>query len=153
MVLSVTNPTTTTLIDRPPPTKLLTTTITSTTTTTIPITTTTLRESTYQVASVSESTDVWDSMCTCECEGPCNWGQRGMHEGGLQFHPNTWTSYVAAGKPYGLEGYPAHAYDATREQQIIVAIRVRDGVKGSSDPYLNAQGWNAWPTCRHHVGV
>lgn len=88
-----------------------------------------------------------------ECESGGNWAKHGYHEGGLQFHPDTWTAYVAAGKSYALAGYPAHAYDATREQQIVVAIRVRDGVKDSSDPYLNAQGYGAWPHCRHNVGV
>lgn len=97
-----------------------------------------------------------------ECEdnddpskGPTGWASNtgNGYEGGLQFSHSTWVDYVAEGKPYGLVGYPAHAYDATREQQITVGIRVRDGVEGSSDPYLNAQGWGAWPTCRHEVGV
>lgn len=95
---------------------------------------------------------VWDTIAQCESGG--NWGSRGgRYEGGLQFSPSTWTSYVAAGRPYGLEGFPAHAYDASREQQIVVAERVRDGVPGSSKPYLNAQGYGAWPTCRHRAGV
>lgn len=113
-------------------------------------TTTTSTPATYKAV----SKNIWDSMCTCECGGVCNWAnQEGYYEGGLQFAPSTWTSYVAAGKSYALVGYPPHAYQASREQQIVVAIRVRDGVKGSSGPYLNPQGWNAWPTCRHKVGV
>lgn len=97
-----------------------------------------------------------------ECEdnddpnkGPTGWQSNtgNGYEGGLQFSSDTWDDYVAAGKPYALIGYPDAAYNATREQQITVAIRVRDGVEGSSDPYLNAQGWGAWPTCRHEIGV
>lgn len=91
-------------------------------------------------------------MADCEADG--NWGARGgTYEGGLQFLPYMWESYVAAGKPYGLEGFPEHAYDATREQQIVVAERIRDGVEGSSDPYLNPQGYGAWPHCRYEAGV
>lgn len=128
---------------------------TTTTTTTLPSTTTTTSTaSTYQAASSSTITnDVWDVIAKCETPPDGNWSARGTYEGGLQFLPSTWTSYVAAGKPYGLVGYPAHAYDATREQQIVVAERVRDGIKDSSDPYLNPQGWNAWPKCRHDAGV
>lgn len=130
-----------------------TTTTSITTTTTIPPTTTTSTESMSPVVSSSTSR-IWDEFCTCECGGVCNWStQGGLYEGGLQFHPDTWSDYVASGKPYGLIGYPAHAYEATREQQIVVAERVRDGVPGSSDPYLNPQGYGAWPTCRHEVGV
>lgn len=135
--------TTISFLDHPPSAHPQTTTIT---TTAPPPTTTT----TFQVASFSD--EVWDSLAQCEADG--NWGKRGgLYEGGLQFHPNTWSDYVAASKPYGLSGYPAHAYDASREQQITVAIRVRDGVKESRDPYLNPQGWNAWPHCRHEAGV
>lgn len=141
--------TTTSFLDHAPPTHPQST--TTTTTTPPPTTTTTFQASTSQVASSSD--DIWDRMCSCECGGVCNWANNSYHDGGLQFHPDTWTDYVAADKPYGLVGYPVHAYEASREQQIMVAIRVRDGVKGSSDPYLNPQGWNAWPTCRHEIGV
>lgn len=146
-LVTTTTSTTSTTTTAPPTT---TTTIPPTTTTTVRRTTTTLKESTYQAASVSSNT--WDVIASCESGG--NWGSRsGAYEGGLQFGPSTWTSYVAAGKDYALVGYPAHAYDATREQQITVAERVRDGVKGSRDPYLNPQGYGAWPTCRHKAGV
>ena len=94
---------------------------------------------------------VWDRLAACESGG--RWGLDALHDGGLQFNPKTWTAYVAAGKPYALEGFPAYAYQATREQQIAVAVRVRDGVPGSSDPYLNASGWGAWPTCSRKLGL
>lgn len=141
----------------PKTTTSTTTTLPSTTTTvapttTIPPTTTTLKASTYRAA--SSSSDVWDVIAKCETPPDGNWGYRdGHYEGGLQFDPYMWTSYVANGKSYGLVGYPAHAYDATREQQIVVAERIRDGIKESSDPYLNPQGYGAWPTCRHRAGV
>lgn len=148
--------TTTSFLDHPPATHPQTT--TTTTTAPPPTTTTTFQASTSQAASFSDG--VWDRLMECEdnddpAKGPTGWASNtgNGYEGGLQFSFSTWTDYVAQGKPYGLKGYPAHAYDATREQQITVAIRVRDGVDGSSDPFLNAQGWNAWPTCRHEAGV
>jgi hypothetical protein len=155
--------TTTSFLDHPPPTApQTTTTSTTTTTTTLPTTTTTSQASTSPAASFSDG-DVWDPLADCESgerrsdgsviPGTANWAAQGRYEGGLQFDPYTWDAYVASGKPYALVGYPDAAYKATREQQITVAIRVRDGVEGSSDPYLNAQGWEAWPTCRHEVGV
>lgn len=122
----------------------------TTTTTLIPTTTSTSTAAPIHAAAATVS-NVWDVIAHCESGG--NWAKQGRYEGGLQFSPYTWTAYVASGKPYGLIGYPSRAYEATREQQITVAIRVRDGVKGSSDPYLNPQGWNAWPTCRHDAGV
>lgn len=132
---------------------------TTTTTVSIPSTTTTIykvnpapKSKHIGVTQKVSSWKVWDDLADCEADG--NWALDALYDGGLQFDPaGTWTPYVAAGKPYALKGYPAYAYQATREQQIVVAIRVRDGVKGSSDPYLNAQGYGAWPTCRHVVGV
>lgn len=150
--VTVSLPQTTTTLSYPeiiPPAKPATTTTTSTTLAPT-TTTTTLAASTYQAASYSDE-GVWDDIAQCESGG--NWALDDYHDGGLQFHPDTWTSYVAAGKPYEMVGYPPYAHQATREQQILVAIRVRDGVKGSSSPYLNPQGWNAWPNCRHAAGV
>lgn len=129
-----------------------TTTTTESTTTTLPPTTTTSKPSTYRAASLRTQDGIWDALAQCESGG--DWGKRGgRYDGGLQFHPNTWTSYVSAGKSYELVGYPAHAYDASREQQITVATRVRDGVPGSSAPYLNPQGYGAWSKCRRIVGI
>lgn len=132
------------------------TTTTSTTiftsTTLVPETTTTVNADVeYSVETRSES---WPWDVIAHCESGEDWSStKGYYEGGLQFSPSTWKSYVAAGKSYGLVGYPAHAYQATREMQITVAIRVRDGVPGSSGPYLNPQGYGAWPVCRHRAGV
>jgi len=101
--------------------------------------------------------NVWDRLAECESGNWINggasfeqgsarwywakpgtevppWGTR-IHHGGLQFHPDTWTWL----KP---DGYPQYAYDATREQQIVVAERV-----------LEAQGWRAWPVCSRKLGL
>jgi hypothetical protein len=70
---------------------------------------------------------VWDRVAQCESNG--RWNIDAYHDGGLQFHPGTWSRYKPA-------GYPAFAYQASREQQINVAERV-----------LRVEGWDAWPTC------
>jgi hypothetical protein len=78
---------------------------------------------------------VWDRLAQCESGG--NWSYDGPSgfDGGLQFHPGTWSAYR-------LPGYPAFAYQASREQQIAVAERV-----------LASQGWGAWPACSAALGL
>lgn len=85
-------------------------------------------------AVVTPGDTVWDRLARCESGG--NWAaSHGLYEGGLQFHPSTWD----ANKP---SGYPDHAYQATREQQIAVGERVRA-----------RQGWGAWPACASELGL
>ena len=76
---------------------------------------------------------VWDRLAQCESGG--NWHVDAYHDGGLQFLPSTWTAYKPA-------GYPAYAWQASREQQIVVAERV-----------LAAAGWSQWPVCSRRIGV
>jgi hypothetical protein len=134
-----------------------TTTSTTSTTTTPPSTSTTAAPPSTTTSTTTAprlavaTVGVWDQLAGCEADG--RWQLDARYDGGLQFDPPTWTAYVAAGKPYALEGVPAYAWQASREQQIAVAVRVRDGVPGSSDPYLNAQGWRAWPRCSRILGL
>jgi hypothetical protein len=65
------------------------------------------------------------------------WGTR-LHHGGLQFHPDTW-AWVA---PMVGLGHIEYAYEATREEQILVAEKVQE-----------LQGWGAWPVCSVKVGL
>lgn len=65
------------------------------------------------------------------------WGTR-LHHGGLQFHPDTW-AWVA---PMVGLGHIEYAYEATREEQILVAEKVQE-----------LQGWGAWPVCSRKVGL
>ncbi|MBW3578183.1 MAG: transglycosylase family protein [Actinobacteria bacterium] len=82
----------------------------------------------------ASSGSLWDRLAQCESSG--RWSStRGMFEGGLQFHPQTWERF----KP---SGYPDAAYNASRQQQIAVAKRV-----------LARQGWEAWPVCSRQIGV
>lgn len=74
----------------------------------------------------------WDDLAACEAGG--NWSTDAFHDGGLQFHPETW-------RGYGGEEYAPHAHQATREQQIVIARRV-----------LASEGAGAWPTCARRLG-
>lgn len=75
----------------------------------------------------------WDALAECESDG--TWNLDAYHDGGLQFASGTWTAFK-------LPGYPPHAFQASREMQIAVAVRV-----------LAAQGWAAWPTCSRRLGL
>lgn len=110
---------------------------------------------TTTVKSTEGSSD-WDKLQSCECSPGwhCNTGNG--YYGGLQISKYNWDSYIARGRSYaiaGAESYPSLPHLATREQQIAVAIRIRDGVEGTSDPYLSAQGWRAWPRCSRQKGL
>ncbi|MEC5181746.1 transglycosylase family protein [Arthrobacter sp. CG_A4] len=75
---------------------------------------------------------VWDSLAQCESSG--NWAINigNGYAGGLQFSPSTWAAYGGTGS----------AANASREQQIAVAVRVQAG-----------QGWGAWPACAAKLGL
>ncbi len=68
----------------------------------------------------------WDAIAQCESGGDWQANTGNGFEGGLQFTLSTWHAYGGVG----------HAYDASREQQIVVAERV-----------LAGQGIGAWPVC------
>jgi hypothetical protein len=76
---------------------------------------------------------MWGRLAECESNG--NWRIDGAFDGGLQFHPGTWTAY----RP---DGFPRYAYEATPGQQVFVAEQV-----------LAAEGWNAWPACSAALGL
>jgi len=81
------------------------------------------------------ATSVWAQLAACESNG--SWAYNGsvIFDGGLQFHPQTWSSYR-------LKGYPQYAWQATPAQQIRVAKLVQ-----------RRQGWRAWPVCSRHLGL
>ena len=81
------------------------------------------------------SNTVWDRLAQCESSG--NWAinsGNGFY-GGLQFLQATWEGF-------GGGAFAPRADLATREQQIIVAGRVRA-----------RQGWGAWPECSRKLGL
>jgi hypothetical protein len=96
---------------------------------------TTAPATTHGSSRTLSSSSPWDSVAACESGG--NWAYSGSSgfEGGLQFLNSTWIAN-GGGK------YAAHAYDATREQQIEIAERV-----------LSASGWDQWPACSAKLGL
>ncbi len=80
-------------------------------------------------------TTVWDDLAKCESGG--NWAINtgNGYYGGLQFSHSTWHGY-------GGGEFAEYPHEATREEQIIVAERLRD-----------ARGYQPWPACRLKLGL
>jgi uncharacterized protein YabE (DUF348 family) len=80
---------------------------------------------------------VWDRLAKCEATG--NWGisTGNGYYGGLQFDAGTW-------RAFGGGTYAALPSQASREEQIAVAEKVRDSRGG---------GYGAWPACSRKLGL
>jgi hypothetical protein len=78
---------------------------------------------------------VWDALAQCESGG--NWAINtgNGYYGGLQFSLATWQGY-------GGSAYAAYPHQATREEQIAVAERLRA-----------VRGYQPWPACRAKLGL
>ena len=80
----------------------------------------------------------WDQLAMCECGGnwSCNTGNG--FGGGLQFmHQNSYSTWLS----FGGGEFAAHPWEASREEQIVIAERV-----------LISSGWGAWPGCSRKFG-
>jgi hypothetical protein len=80
----------------------------------------------------------WDRLAQCECGG--NWGCNTGNGfgGGLQFmHQRSYSTWLS----FGGGEFAPHPWEASREQQIIIAERV-----------LASSGWSAWPGCSRGFG-
>ena len=77
----------------------------------------------------------WDRLAECESGGNWSINTGNGYHGGLQFSPSTWNGY-------GGQEFAPYAYQASREEQIVVAERV-----------LAGQGWGAWPSCSAQLGL
>ncbi|MBN6034672.1 resuscitation-promoting factor [Amycolatopsis sp. 195334CR] len=79
---------------------------------------------------------VWDKLAHCESTG--NWAinSGNGYYGGLQFNASTW-------KAYGGTQYAPLPHQASREEQIAVATKLRDA-RG---------GYSAWPHCQKKLGL
>lgn len=87
-------------------------------------------------ASQGERSGVWERLAKCESGG--NWAANtgNGYSGGLQFSPSTW-------RAYGGSKFANQPHNATREEQIAVATKIR-----------NAQGgYRAWPQCARKLGL
>ncbi|MGH2417598.1 MAG: transglycosylase family protein [Candidatus Limnocylindria bacterium] len=80
-------------------------------------------------------TSVWDDLARCESGG--NWAINtgNGYYGGLQFSHATWHGY-------GGGEFAEYPHEATREEQIIVAERLRA-----------VRGYAPWPACRAELGL
>ncbi|WP_372476629.1 apiosidase-like domain-containing protein [Pseudonocardia terrae] len=78
----------------------------------------------------------WDSLAACESSG--NWGINtgNGYYGGLQFDSGTWSDF-------GGTKYAPRADQATKEQQIEIAEKVRD----------RRDGYGSWPACARKLGL
>lgn len=78
---------------------------------------------------------VWDQLAQCETGG--RWATSSVpgYSGGLGFANSSWAAY-------GGQQYAPTAGQASREQQIAVAERIRASA-----------GWGAWPACSSRLGL
>ena len=77
---------------------------------------------------------VWDTIAACESSGNWHDNTGNGYSGGLQFSPSTWLQY-------GGGQFASYAWQASREQQIVVAERIH-AAQGS---------YRAWPVCGTRV--
>ncbi|WP_307849588.1 transglycosylase family protein [Qaidamihabitans albus] len=79
---------------------------------------------------------VWDRLAQCESTGNWSINTGNGYYGGLQFDKPTWDAY-------GGDQYAAYPHEASREQQIAIATKVRD----------DRGGYSAWPHCSSQLGL
>jgi len=77
----------------------------------------------------------WDRLASCESGGNWHISTGNGYYGGLQFSSSTW-------RAFGGGHYASTADRASRGEQIVIAEHV-----------LDAQGWGAWPSCSHRLGL
>jgi len=80
-------------------------------------------------------TSVWDDLARCESGGNWSINTGNGYYGGLQFSYATWHGY-------GGGEFAEYPHQATREEQIVVAERLRA-----------ARGYAPWPSCRAKLGL
>ena len=79
---------------------------------------------------------VWDRLVQCEATGNWSINTGNGYYGGLQFDRRTWQAY-------GGGEYADLPHQASREEQIAVATRLRD----------DRGGYGAWPSCSRKLGL
>jgi uncharacterized protein YabE (DUF348 family) len=84
----------------------------------------------------SDGNTVWDALADCESGG--NWATNtgNGYYGGLQFSYDTWQAY-------GGGAYAEYPHEASREEQIAIAEKVRDATGG----------YGSWPACAAELGL
>jgi hypothetical protein len=96
-----------------------------------------MAEAAERSESAAPRTDpVWDTLAHCESRGQWQINTGNGFTGGLQFLDSTWHAN-------GGGEFASSAYLAAREQQIVVAERLR----------AEAAGYSHWPTCAFALGL
>jgi hypothetical protein len=78
----------------------------------------------------------WDALAQCESGGNWSINTGNGYYGGLQFSASTWQAY-------GGGAYASTADQATREQQIAIAEKLRAATGG----------YGSWPACSQSLGL
>ena len=86
-------------------------------------------------AEVAPAPTIWDNLAWCESGEQWAYNGGSGYDGGLQFLPAVWDAY-------GGDDFADRAWQASREQQIVVAERILADV-----------GWQAWPACSRRLGL
>lgn len=94
-----------------------------------------VRVGTQSAPEVSDGS-VWDRLAQCESGGDWSTDTGNGYYGGLQFDKSTWDAY-------GGSEYAEYPHQASREEQIAIAEKVRD----------DRGGYGAWPTCSSQLGL
>jgi uncharacterized protein YabE (DUF348 family) len=81
-------------------------------------------------------TSVWDALAECESGGDWSINTGNGYYGGLQFSYDTWHAY-------GGGTYAEYPNEASREEQIAIAEKVRDATGG----------YGSWPACAAELGL
>ena len=84
---------------------------------------------------IYNGSSVWDDLAQCESGGNWSINTGNGYYGGLQFSYDTWHGY-------GGGEFADYPHQATREEQIVVAERLRA-----------ARGYAPWPACRAKLGL
>ncbi|HYJ66489.1 MAG TPA: ubiquitin-like domain-containing protein [Nocardioidaceae bacterium] len=84
----------------------------------------------------SDGNTVWDSLAECESGGDWAINTGNGYYGGLQFSYDTWQAY-------GGGAYAEYPHEASREEQIAIAEKVRDATGG----------YGSWPACAAELGL
>lgn len=79
---------------------------------------------------------VWDRLASCESGGDWSISTGNGYYGGLQFDKSTWDAY-------GGDAYAEYPHQASREEQIATAEKVRN----------SRGGYGAWPACSSNLGL
>lgn len=84
---------------------------------------------------MADDGSVWYDLARCESGGRWDYNGSSGYDGGLQFHPDTWSRWKPAGAPQ-------YAWQASPAVQIQAGKRLQA-----------SRGWSPWPGCASRLGL